>query len=199
MSNLANSSTRAPRQTDVDRRYATFLEQLSVKGRAAIQKHDELCAADTVQGQGELWKRLAGGLARLADYQTEIVGQQVVKFYIADGKYRQQVFALEDTRQGSIIVYLPDVIALAIAQKILAGTPVAHHYKIVGGDIQLNLEPLDAETRDLTACKAMVGWGRHALRVDLNTLSKEKQVRAVEKMCELAAEKWAAASQATPA
>jgi hypothetical protein len=199
MPHLANSSTRALRQSDVDRRYAVFLGQLSIKGRVAIQKHDELCAADAALGQGELWKRLAGGLARLADYQTESLGQQVVKFYIADGKYRQQVFALEDTRQGTIAVYLPDVVALAIAQKILAGTPIAGCFKVIGGDVELHLAPLDAETRDLTAFKAMVGWGRHALRADLNTFAKEKQVRAVERMCELAAEKWAAVPQATPA
>jgi len=48
------------------------------------------------------------------------VGQQVVKFHIADGKYKQQVFALEDTRQGTIAVYLPDVLKTALERKILA-------------------------------------------------------------------------------
>ena len=205
MAGHVEASTRpSPWKSDVERHYDKFLEQLSVKGRATIQKHDELCEADAAQGSGELWKRLAGGLGQLAGHATEMLGQQSVKFHIADGKYKQQVFALEDTKTGTIVLYLPDVTGLATERKILAPGSLPRSYKIVGTDLLLQLELINAETRDMTVCKAMVGWGRRALRVDLNVQAKEKQIRAVEMLCELAAETWvaapaAAAAAATPA
>lgn len=191
MSHRVEASIVPPVISARERHYDSFLEQLSVKGRATVQKHDELCEADAAQGYGRLWKRLAGGLGQLAGHATEVLGQQVLKFHIADGKYKQQVFALEDTRQGTIAVYLPDVLKMALERKILAVGAAGHH-KVAGSEEQLQFTLLDAETRDLTVCKAMVGWGRRALRVDLSVTAGESLVRAVEAMCELAAAKWAA-------
>ena len=51
--------------------------------------------------------------------------------------------------------------------------------------------PINAETRDITVCKAMVGWGRRALRAEFNGESPEEHVHAIERMCELAAQQWA--------
>ncbi len=194
MSSHATMSSRAtPYKSEIERRYEGFLEQLSVKGRATMLKHDELCAADAAQGYGELWKRLAGGLGKLAGHATEMLGQASLKFHIADGKYKQQVFAIEDNRQGVIVLYLPDVVAQAIERKIIANGSAPRSYKVVGGESTLlQLELINAETRDMTVCKAMVGWGRRALRIDLSVSAKEKQIRTVELLCELAAETWAA-------
>ena len=103
-----------------------------------------------------------------------------------------QVFALEDTPQGMIVVYLPDVVQTAVSEKILAGEASPGHYNVPGGTGPLQLTPIDAETRELALlCKAMLGWGRRALRVEFGTAAPEAHVRAVESMCKLAAQKWA--------
>jgi hypothetical protein len=173
--------------------YEAFLRQLSVKGRATMEKHDERCASDAIQGHGELWKRLAGVFGSLAGHATEVLGLQTVKYYIADGKYKLQVFALEDTGQGTVVIYFPDVLEAAVKRKILASGLKPHCYQALEGGTQLHLEKISAETQDLTACKGMVGWGRKALRVELSVHADEKQVHAVERLCGLAAEKWGAA------
>lgn len=189
----------APRKPDIQADYEKFMEQLSAKGRATIVKHDELCEAEGAEGHGELWKRLAGGLGKLAGHATEMLGQQSVKFHIADGKYKQQVFALEDTKEGTIVLYLPDVVQAAKERKILAAGSLPRSFKIIGTEQVLELEQIDAATPDLTVCKAMVGWGRRALRVDLSAQAKEQRIRAVEMLCELAAETWVGAAATTPA
>jgi hypothetical protein len=181
----------APGKPAVEHRYEEFLEQLSVKGRASIQKHDEQCDALPNPRQIELWRRLAGGLAKLARHSPEVFGQNSVKFHIPDGKYKVQVFALEDMRQGTIVLYIPDILQLAVRQKILSASTAPHQHKVPGGAGILQFTPIDAETRDLTVCKAMVGWGRHALRVELGEQTPEEHIQAVERMCELAAQKWA--------
>lgn len=170
--------------------YEAFLGQLSVKGLATVQRHDELCEADGPPEHQALWKRLAGTLGRLSGHATEVQGQVAVKFYIADGKYKQQVFALEDTRQGTIALYLPDVVQAAIKQKILSTGASAHQFKVRRGAEQVQFTPIDAETKDLTACKGMVGWGRRALRVEISTQTPEDHLQALERMCELAAQQW---------
>jgi hypothetical protein len=190
MDHPLEASERSRWNSEATQHYEAFLQQLSVKGRATMDKHDERCEEDALQGYGRLWKRLAGGLGKLAGHATEVSGQQTVKFHIADGKYKLQVFALEDTRQGTIVIYLPDVLKLAMKRKILATSATSHHYRVQGCEAQLQLEPINAETKDLTACKAMVGWGRQALRADLSVNADEKQVRTVEMLCGIAAEKW---------
>jgi hypothetical protein len=186
------SAPNSTQQSTIAHHYEAFLGQLSVKGLAAVHKHDEFCDAESARTLGALWKRLAGDLGKLAGHATEVQGQVAVKFHIADGKYKQQVFALEDTRQGYIAVYLPDVVQLAMRQKILATGASAHHYKVRGGTEQVQFTQIDAETKDLSACKGMVGWGRRALRAEVNGQTPEEHVHAIEQMCELAAQKWAA-------
>lgn len=190
MAHSVLASVRSGGNSAATQHYETFLQQLSVKARATMEKHDERCESEGLQNNSDLWKRLAGSLGKLAGHATEVFGQQTVKFHIADGKYKLQVFALEDTRLGTIVIFLPDVLKLALKRKILAASAKPHLYKVLGGDAQLQLEPINADTKDLTACKGMVGWGRQALRADLGVDADEKQVHAVEMLCGLAAEKW---------
>jgi hypothetical protein len=175
----------------VEDNYEAFLSRLSVKGRAAAERHDELCGE--LDGFGVLWKRLAGALGRLAPDAIEMVGGQSVKFHIPDGKYRLQVFALDDTRQGIIIVYLPNIVDQAIERHLLlpGGGNGNRMFKIAREeDDPIQLELITAETPDMTVCKAMVGWGRRALKISVSVQAKPKRVRTVELLCELAAEAW---------
>jgi hypothetical protein len=185
-------------KSHMEGRYAFFLEHLSAKGRATVQKFDDSCATGGTQGYGELWKRFAGWLGTLAPYAIEMVGTQAVRFHIADGKYKQQVFTLEHTKDGTLVVHLPDVAALAVKRKILAHGSGPHLYEVLDADkSQIQLDLVTAESPDLTICKPMLGWGRRALRAELTTLAKDYHVTALERLCALAAEKWAVAPVAS--
>src|SRR5439155_13918638 len=111
-----------------------------------------------------------------------------------DGKYRMQVFALEDQRDGKILLYLPDVVADAIKGGVLGkpaparraevdasaffavGPAPAEHlaYPIRAhkGEF-LEIEALDStNTPDPPApVTHMLGWNRKALRVTLPTVA----------------------------
>jgi hypothetical protein len=128
----------------------------------------------------------------LAPAVIESLGHQTLKFHIPDGKYRQQVFALYDTLQGRIELFLPDVSAQAIEQKLVT-RPVAESraYGIMGDTGTVELQVLTSDDRDCpTFCKPMLGWGRKAIRVSLSAIPEEPQIAAVERLCELAAEAW---------
>jgi hypothetical protein len=174
--------------------YQAFLGRLGQKGLAAVEKHVEICEADAAQGYGRWWKRMAGMLGRLAPHAIETAGHQAVKFHIPDGKYRQQVFALEDPGAGTLYVYMPDITAAAVTKKLLKPAGGDGRTYGVVGDLEgrLELEVVTSDGQEVpTFCKPMLGWGRRALKMSLPVNAEEKQVRMVEKLCELAAEGWA--------
>ena len=131
----------------------------------------------------------------MAPFATE-VSWPAVRFYIADGKYRRQVFAMEDLGKGLILVYVPDVLAAALKQGLLGasetnGAEAKVSYGIPGGG-RLDVESIHADSKDIPpSVKGMLGWGRKAVRLDIPVTATDKQLRAVEKVCELAAEAWA--------
>ena len=55
----------------------------------------------------------------LAPHAVKLNSQQSAQFYVPDGKYRMQVFALEDLRDGNVNVYCGDVLKDALAAGVL--------------------------------------------------------------------------------
>lgn len=165
----------------------TFLTGLAGKDRSNVEKHLAACDAEPDPMHGKLWRRLASTMRKLAPLPVQTVGQQAVLFFIADGKYRMQVFALEDARDGRLMIYLPDI--LAEAEK--AGAPLA----------VLKPEALDAANTPNPSphIKHMLGWNRKAVRVTLLTHASAQQVSAAEKLCALAADRWVKTAKASPA
>ena len=179
-----------PWKEPVERDYAIFLDQLSPKDRARVAKHEETSEASGRKVYGDLWKRLAGALAGLAPHATQFLGNDAVTFYIPDGKYKQQVFGLVQTKD-SVTVFLPDVIEAAIHRKILIRIGTESRYRIAGArDQMVQLDLITADTRDVPTCKSMLGWGRRALSAQLSEQGDEAKARVVEQLCQLAAEKW---------
>jgi hypothetical protein len=140
----------------------TFLTGLAGKDRSNIEKHLAACDAEGDPDHGKLWRRLAVSLRKLAPMPVQTVGQHAVQFFIADGKYRMQVFALEDARDGRLMVYLPDVLAAA------ENTP--------------NPSP---------HIKHMLGWNRKAVRLAIPIHASNAHVTAAENLCALASNRWA--------
>jgi len=179
--------------------FDTFLTRLSPKTRAAVDKHVDGCEADAARGYGHVWKRFAEFFARLAPHAAEVSGASL-RFFILDGKYRRQVFVLEDAKLGVLQIYMPDILAAA-QERGLLGAPDGQSYPVVrGSGLRLEIEQFCADTKDVPdCCKPMLGWGRHAIRTTVSSLADEKPIRAIERLCELAAEVWVnAAPAATP-
>jgi hypothetical protein len=166
-----------------------FLATLNARDRAAAEKR---VAAQDSYPRPQLdrhWRRLACTLMQLAGHSVKLVGRQSVQFYIADGKYRMQVFALEDLNDGSLTVYCPDVLEEALAMKLLGRShAVEPPFYGAGVDELLRIEPFNGTVIDPAAhFKDMVGWNRKAIRIALPESASTAQLDATEILCALAA------------
>jgi hypothetical protein len=180
-------------------RFDDFLAKLTPKDRVNAERRVAALEAEGDPGRVALWKRLACTLMSLAPLAAKFVGKQTVQFYIADGKYRMQVFALEDLQNGVMTIYCPDVVAEATKAGIVAaaaGFPPYMH-SIVSTQEMLNVEPLDKNSANMAAhFKDMVGWNRKALRITLPGSASKSQVETAELLCAIAAGHFPAAPAA---
>jgi hypothetical protein len=176
------------------------LERVGVKERTKIEKHLTLCDAEASQTHGRLWRRMAAILGELAPLAIQSAGNNAWKFFIADGKYRMQVFALEDSFDGQLKIYLPDVLNEALKAKIFTKTAVPHTYAVDGSTTQLKIEPLGAADASTAPphYQHMLGWNRKALCLSISTAKAEDKLdKAVQSLAEIAAKHWAPAAAAT--
>jgi len=206
-------TTGAPQKPE-DPTMEEFFKNVSAKDRTGVEKHLAVIDAEPDAAHGRIWRRVAKTLRRLAPLALQTAGQHAVQFFVADGKYRMQAFALEDQRDGKIQIYLPDVLDEAAKARILkapskgasasasggAGAAVAiPEYGIAGAaGTRLRIEALDAANTPNPAphYKHMLGWNRKALRITLLTTASEGELEAAEKLCALAAKRWSAATSA---
>ena len=171
-----------------------FCTGLSPKDRTNVEKHLAACDAEATPDHGRLWRRLALGLRRLGPFRPQTTGYRAVQFFVADGKYKMQLFALEDPRDGTLVVYATDAVAAAVQAGILRG-PVAgkddpHRYEVCAmPGVTITIEPLTAENSPTAPdyYKHMLGWNRKAVRITLPTNATPSQILASELLYELAA------------
>ena len=190
-----------------------FLAAFAAKDRLNVERHLAAIDEGPSPTHGKLWRQLAVSLRRLAPHASQTIGQHVVLFFIADGKYRKQVFALEDQRDGSIQVYLPDVIAAGIKEKVIGKAMdddasdvgedevapiVPLRYPIVGKKNEyLQVDALDSSNtpEPPNHFKNMLGWGRKALRITIPTAAASAQAAAVQQLMLIAARSWEKATE----
>lgn len=185
--------------------FSEFLAKLAPKDRASAEKRVALLEAGPDPARARVWRRLACTLMKLAPHAAKLVGQQTVQFYVPDGKYRMQVFALEDLQDGQVTVYCPDVAEAAQRAGLLGkstrvpGQPEesdARVYAVGAGKEPLRVETLDKNSTNPAAhFKDMIGWNRRALRVTLPPAASPAVVEVVELLCAIAAQRFALASQ----
>ena len=193
----AASATRAVATSPVQVKpadYAAFLAQLGVKDRSNIERHLVTCENDP-NGTGAAhvanYRRLLCALGGLAPHAAKTHGQQAVQFYVPDGKYRMQVFAIEDPRDGRILVYTGDVLKEAAKAGILSPPAKgdASQGHVIGGDKnqRLLVESLDANNTPNPHpwYKNMLGWGRKAVRITLPVKASKEQTAAAEQLAAL--------------
>ena len=134
---------------------------------------------------------------RMAPLGVESVGRLALKFHIPDGKYRQQVFALEEGN-GMISVYLPDVSAAAVSKKIIDGPRLTEKPTRFRAPPRTIIRRVDF----LRTCKGAA----ELLQADADGAeapgrrrSRPSRMRRssvqVERLCELKREGWAAANR----
>ena len=175
--------------------FDAVLAKTGAKDRTHIQRHLTAADAEPEPAHAALWRRLAEMLAALAPLPVTATGHTAVMFFVPDGKYRMQAFALEDQSDGRITVYLPDVLADAIKKKILKKGAEPTEFAVVGSlRSTLRAEALDAQNtpEPPVHVKNMLGWNRKSLRVTLPILGTDKaRLNALNDLCKLAAKQWA--------
>jgi hypothetical protein len=171
--------------------FAVFMTRLIPKVRTSVEKRLDRTDADAAIGYGRCWKRLALLLFRLAPHAVE-VSDTALRFYILDGKYRRQVFALDDGAPELIQIYLPDVLGAAVERGILDAAADGTFASTGHGGAPVAFEVINADSKEIPDfCKAMLGWGRRAVRTGIGPLAEEHQIQVIGRLCELAAENWA--------
>jgi hypothetical protein len=108
-----------------------LLGRAAAKALTHIQRHLAALDAQDDGAHAALWRRIAASLGALAPLPIQTVGHSAIMFFVPDGKYRMQMFALEDQNDGRISVYLPDVLKQAIAKKIVRKGDAPGEYAIV--------------------------------------------------------------------
>src|SRR6188768_1479435 len=111
--------------------FAEFLAKLPPKDRAAAERRVGVLEAAPDQAGAHLWRRLACSLMTLAPFAAKLIGKQTLQIYVADGRYRMQVFALEDLQDGAFTVYCPDILDEAVKSGLLAPAPNAEPHDYV--------------------------------------------------------------------
>lgn len=171
-----------------------LLAKAGQKDRTNVEKH--LAALD--DQHAAVWSRLTRALATLSPHALTTVGQQAVQFFIADGKYRMQVYAIEDLHDGQIVVYLPDVMADALKLKIIAPEASVDdqpdRYSILASKGQtLHIEQMSGSNTSNPAphYKNMLGWNRKALRIPIPVTASPAHIEAIEDMAVIAYKAWA--------
>jgi hypothetical protein len=190
--------------------YDGLLARLGQRDRQAVERHVAVCDAESSPAHGNLWRRVACLLAAVASrpsgntearaaqtsrqFGVQTAGQRAVQFFAPDGKYRRQVFALEDLRDGALSVYTVDALAAALRAGALRGPVKTDEgvkvYEVCGGAGHgtVRIESITAATVGSAPdyYRHMVGWNRTALKVTMAVTASDADVRALAVLFALA-------------
>jgi hypothetical protein len=187
-----SASERARRLLENPVAFEEFRAKLSARDGSNVDKH---LAAIEDESHRNLWLRLVRNLATLGPHAASTTGQHAIAFFIADGKYRKQVFALEDQRDGKITVYAPDILKQALTAKVLrppANPELGPTHHELDNRQTLSVEQLTAQNTPNPSpfYKHMLGWNRTAIRITLPVHASEEQITAASMLCAVAAQEW---------
>lgn len=173
---------KGPTPMDFD----AFLAKLTPKDRLNIERHLAAIEEQSTKAHAKLWKRLAAQMMTMASHSAKANGQQSMQFYIQDGKYRMQIFALEDLRDGTVHVYATDATDEAMAAGALLkpkGSDEPDHVRLPNSTDLLNVERLDGKVSNPAPFyKDMLGWNRRAVHVALPAMASDAQILATEQL-----------------
>jgi hypothetical protein len=173
--------------------YDGFLAKLTPKDRLNIERHIAAVEEASTKGHAKLWKRLATAMMGMAPHSAKANGQQSMQFYIQDGKYRMQIFALEDLRDGTIHAYAADAVDEATKAGVFAKAKAGdepNELRLPGSTDTLNVERLDGKVSNPAPFyKDMLGWNRRAVHIALPVMASDAQADAACKLLVFGAKK----------
>jgi hypothetical protein len=179
-------------------KYAALLASFGDKDRGNLERQIQVYETKLGTDPADRWRRLACVLRTLSPGAAKLAGSNAMQFFIPDGKYRKQVFAMQAAAEGTFAVYAPNVLSEAIDAGLLSASKRmddGNSYRIGKSDESLQIDRLDGKTPNPDAFyKDMTGWNRKAIRITLPTQPSETQIKATEQLCALAAQEWAAVS-----
>lgn len=206
MSTRAPTASRAPAAIPMPPAidYDGLLAKLGPKDRTNVERHVLAVETERDAEHAKMWKRIATHLMTLASHAAKTTGQQSMQFFIADGKYRMQVFALEDLRDGKITIYAGNALDEAIKEGLVVPPPKnerdTNAFAINNGKDKLIVEELDGKSLNPAPFyKDMLGWNRKAIRITLLTTATPAQIDVAEQLCTISARKWLAKQAAAAA
>ena len=164
--------------------FDAFLAKLTPKDRLNIERHLTAIEELSTKAHAKLWKRLAANMMTMAFHSAKANGQQSMQFYIQDGKYRMQIFALEDLRDGTVHVYATDALDEALSAGVLLKAKPGDEpdqLRMPGSADILSVERLDGKVSNPAPFyKDMLGWNRRAVHVALPAMASDAQIAATE-------------------
>jgi hypothetical protein len=178
---------------EIGERLEQILAKTGARDRSVMEKRLAMLDADPDPARATCWRQLLLKLSDLVPLPVHPAAPNALQFFIPDGKYRMQVFALDDVGNGLLVLYLPDVLAKAVKDKLLVKQ--ADRYSPAESPTKtLTIERMDASSIDPPEfMKHMIGWSRKAVKLTLHILREESaEVKVAEQLCELAAAAWAA-------
>jgi len=188
---VAEKPAGKPEPLKID--YDGFLAKLTPKDRLNIERHITAIEELSTKNHAKLWKRLAVAMMSMAPHSAKANGQQSMQFYIQDGKYRMQIFALEDLRDGSIHVYAADAVDEATKAGLFGKSKPSdepNELRLTGSTDTLNVERLDGKVSNPAPFyKDMLGWNRRAVHVTLPNMASDAQADATLKLLVFGAKK----------
>lgn len=174
--------------------YETFLSRLAAKDRLNVERHVFACESEQSDEHVTVWKRLACSLSLLAPHAVKSAGQRALRYYVSDGKYRLQIFALEDLRNGTIVTYVLNALKEAIGAGVFRGPldpdGAPHHFEVCDEPrVRVKIEVLTSAGTSSAPeyYKHMLGWNRSALKITLPISAGSAAIRALETLARLAA------------
>jgi len=176
-------------QVPTTRSFTEVMESVSPKDRANLQKH--LDALTPRPAHADLWKAIVATLSSHAPHACQTVGMESIRFFVQDGTYKLQLFALEDKPDEPMRVYVPNVLEAALRTKLIKRTAGKTTFGLGSdADKHVEIEELDgSNTMDPPVhYKFMIGLNRKALRITLppSERSMAAVVDFVRGMCALA-------------
>jgi len=174
----------------------TLLARCGTRDRTNIEKPLAALDAEPDPTHAKLWRKFVAMLAALAPMPVTTVGTQALMFFIADGKFRMQVFALEDKGEGRLGVYMPDVLDQAVKAKILFKSGENYLFGDASDRRPINVQSMDASNMSDPPAyvKNLIGWNRKAIKLSPSALLIDTpELGAAAALTALAAKQWAAA------
>lgn len=166
------------------------IDKLGARGSTPLARR--LAAAEAaLPKRAQAFRDIAVRLITWAPNRVRTL-QRAVLFYVPDGAYQMQVFAIDDAQDNSLVVCCEDVLTTATASGLLAARPgESGVYTIEGSKQTLTIERLDGKTENPPAyINAMTGWNRRAMKIILPADVTATQVEAALLVCALTAQTW---------